>query len=68
LVGKSAGNRPPGKTALGSKDYIKMGPKANRWQNIDWLHLAQDSDQLQVLTKTVMHFRTNKKCGEFLSE
>jgi len=54
--GKCAGNRPPGTTALGSKDNIKMGPKANSWQNIDLLHLAQDSDQLQGLTKAVMHF------------
>jgi hypothetical protein len=35
LVGKPAGNRPPGTTALGSKDNIRKGPKANRWKNID---------------------------------
>jgi hypothetical protein len=38
-----------------------------RWEGVDWIHLAQDRDQLWILVNTVMNLRVPKKAGNFLT-
>jgi hypothetical protein len=44
LVGKLEGKRPQGRLRHTGKDDIKMVLKAVGWDNVDWIHLAQDRD------------------------
>jgi len=36
----------------------------NRWEGVDWIHLAQDRDRWRAVTNTVMNLRVPG--GEFL--
>jgi hypothetical protein len=38
-------------------DNIKIDLRGIRWDNMDWIHLAQDRDQWRALVKTVMNLR-----------
>jgi hypothetical protein len=49
LVGKPEGKRPLGRRRRRWVDNI-------RWNDIDWIDLAQDRDQWGALVNTVMHF------------
>jgi hypothetical protein len=33
------------------------------WEGVDWIHPAQESDQLRALVSTVMNIRMSKKAG-----
>lgn len=35
-------------------DNIEIGPRETICDDVDWIHLAQDQNQQQVLMKTVM--------------
>jgi len=48
--------KPERKRLLGRsrwEDNIRMDFKVLEWEGIDWIHLAQDRDQWQVLVTTV---------------
>jgi hypothetical protein len=49
------------------EDNIKMDLKEIGWGGIDWIHLAQDSDQWRILVNTVMNLRVPENVGSFLS-
>jgi hypothetical protein len=51
------GRRPVGRFRGGWKDNIKMDPKVVLREGVDWLHLAQDSDQWRGLFKILMNCR-----------
>jgi hypothetical protein len=36
------------------------------WEDVDWIHLAQDRDQWRVLVKKIMNLRGSIKDGVFL--
>jgi hypothetical protein len=38
------------------------------WDVLDWMHLAQNSDQWRAFVNTVMNLRTLQKAGNFLSD
>jgi hypothetical protein len=38
------------------------------WDGVDWMHMAQDKDQLRALANTVMNLRVPKKAGNFLTK
>jgi hypothetical protein len=57
LVGKPEGKRPLGRARRRWVDNIKMDLREIRWDGTDWIHLAQDSDQLRALMNTVMNLR-----------
>jgi hypothetical protein len=38
------------------EDKIKMDLREVGWEDVDWMHLAQDRDQRQVVMNTVMNF------------
>jgi hypothetical protein len=44
FVGKPEGKRPLGSPKSGCED-IKVGHRDIGWGGMDWIHLAQDSDQ-----------------------
>jgi hypothetical protein len=44
LVGKPGGKRP-------------LGRHGSRWEGVEWIHLAQDRDQWQVIVNTVINLR-----------
>jgi predicted nucleotidyltransferase len=37
------------------EDNIKMDLREIRWEDVKWLHLAQNRDQSRVLVNTVMN-------------
>jgi hypothetical protein len=54
---KPAGKRPLGKPICRWEDNIRMDLKETGWKVVDWMHLAQDRDQLRVLVNTRMNVR-----------
>jgi hypothetical protein len=36
------------------------------WEDLDWIHLAQDRDQWRDVVNTVMNLRVPKKVENFL--
>jgi hypothetical protein len=44
LIGKPEGKRPLGRRRR-RWQYIRMGFKETGWEDVDWIHLVQDSDQ-----------------------
>jgi hypothetical protein len=45
LVGKPRGKKPLGRPRHGWEDNNKMNRRKIGWGNMDWIHLAQNSDQ-----------------------
>jgi hypothetical protein len=58
LVGKPEGKRPLGRPRRRLMGNIKIDLREIEWDGIDWIDLAQDSDQWRTLVNTVM------KCWE----
>jgi hypothetical protein len=48
LVGKPEGTKPLGRPRRRWEDNIRMDLKEIGWQDLEWLHLAQDRDQLRA--------------------
>jgi hypothetical protein len=67
LVGKPEGKRPPGGLRRRWNDNIKMDSRAKEWDDTNWIHLAQDTNQWRVLVKTVMNLGVPQSTGKFLS-
>jgi hypothetical protein len=57
LVGKPEGKRPLGRPRRRWKDNIKIDLREIGWEGVDWMHVAEDMDQLQALVNTVMNLR-----------
>jgi hypothetical protein len=57
LVGKTEGKRPLGRPKYRWVNNIKMDLREIGWDGMDWIHLAQDRDQLRALVITVMKLR-----------
>jgi hypothetical protein len=38
-----------------------------RWEDMDWMHLAQDRDQWRALLNMVMNLSVSQKAGNFLT-
>jgi hypothetical protein len=54
LVGKPEGRRPLGRHGRKWEDNIRMDLMEIEWEDVDWIHLAQDRDQWRALVNTVM--------------
>jgi hypothetical protein len=54
LVIKSEGKRPLGGHKRRWEDDIRMYFKERKWEDVDWMHLAQDRDQWRALVNTAM--------------
>jgi hypothetical protein len=57
LVGNAEGERSLGERRSGCKDNIKIVLKEIRSVGVDWICLAQDTDQWMALVNTVMNLR-----------
>jgi hypothetical protein len=54
LVGKPEGRRPLGRPRRRWEDNIGMDLREVRFEDVDWIHLAQDRDKWRALVNTVM--------------
>jgi hypothetical protein len=52
LVGKPEGRRPNGRTRRRWDDNIRKDLMEIEWKGVDWMFLAQDRYQWQVLVNT----------------
>jgi hypothetical protein len=57
FVGKAEGKRPLGTPRHRWVDNIKIDLRQIGWDGMDWIDLAQDTDQWRVLMNTVMKLR-----------
>jgi hypothetical protein len=57
LVGVHEGKRAFGRPRHRWDDNIRMDHREIRWEGVDWIHLAQDRNQWQVVVNAVMNFR-----------
>jgi hypothetical protein len=55
LVGKPKGKRPFRRLRQRWEDGLKMDLRETGLEGVEWIHLAQDKDQWQVLVNTVMN-------------
>jgi hypothetical protein len=55
LVGEPEGKRPLGTLGRKWEDNIKMDLRKVGWEIVDWMHLAQDSEQWRAVVNTVMN-------------
>jgi hypothetical protein len=49
------------------EDNIRMNHREIGWESADWMHLAQNRDQLQALVNTVMKLQDPKQVGNLLT-
>jgi hypothetical protein len=49
-------------------ERLKMYLEEMGWEGVDWIHLAQDSDQWRLLVATVTERSGPIKGGEFLAK
>jgi hypothetical protein len=55
LVGKPEGKRPFRRSGHRWEDNIRMDFREIRWEDVDWLHLAQDREQWWTVVNRVMN-------------
>jgi hypothetical protein len=51
----------PGKPRRRWEDNIRMDVREICWEGVDWIHLAQNRDQLWAVVNTVMNRRVTLK-------
>jgi hypothetical protein len=57
LVGKPEGKRPLGRPRRRWVENIKMDLREIGWDRVDWVDMAQDTDQWRALLNTVLNLR-----------
>jgi hypothetical protein len=57
VVGKPEENTPLGRPRQRWEDNIRTDLREIGWEGVDWIHLAQDGNQLWALVYTVMNLR-----------
>jgi hypothetical protein len=67
LVGKPEGKKPLGRTRHRCVDNIKMDLGEVGWGGMDWIDLAQVTDQWRALMSTVMNLQVPENAGKFFS-
>jgi hypothetical protein len=55
--GKPEGKEPLGRPRRRWEDNIRMGLREIGWEDVDWVHLAEDRDQWRALVNMVMNLR-----------
>jgi hypothetical protein len=57
LVGRPEGRRPLGRPRRRWEDNIKMDLREIGFEDVDWIHWAQDRNRCRALVNTVMNLR-----------
>jgi hypothetical protein len=57
LAGKPEGKSPMGRPRCMWVDNIKIDLREMGWDGMDWIDVAQDTDQWRVFVNTVMNLR-----------
>jgi hypothetical protein len=57
LVGRPEGRRPLGRPKRRWEDNIEMDLREIGFEDVDWIHWAQDRDRWRALVSTVMNLR-----------
>jgi hypothetical protein len=57
LVHKSEGKRPLGRLRRRWEDNIKIDLRKIGWEDVDWIHLAQDREDYRAFVTMVMNLR-----------
>jgi hypothetical protein len=57
LVGKPDGKKPLGRPRCWSVDNIKMNLSEIGWDDMDWIDLARNKNQLRALVNIAMNLR-----------
>jgi hypothetical protein len=57
LVGKPEGKRPLGRPIGRWEDNIRMDLRGIGWGGMDWVYLAQDTNQWRALVNTVTNLQ-----------
>jgi len=57
LVGKPEGKRPLGRPRRRWEDNIRAHLRETGWEGVDWMHMAQDKDQIIAFVNTIMNLR-----------
>jgi hypothetical protein len=57
LVGKPERKRPLGRPRRRWEDSVRMDLREIGWGGMDWIDLAQDSDQWRALVNTIINLR-----------
>jgi hypothetical protein len=63
LVGKPKGKGPLGRPRRRWEDNIRIDPRETGWVGMDWIHLAQGSDQWRAFVTTVRNLGFHKMLG-----
>jgi len=46
---------------------IKFDLKETRWEDVDWIGIAQDTDRWQALVNTVTNLLVEENAGNFMT-
>jgi hypothetical protein len=57
LVRDPEENRQQGRPRRISRQDNNMDPKVIKWEDVDWIHLAQDKDQWRFIVNVAMKLR-----------
>jgi hypothetical protein len=57
LVGKPEGKRPRRRPMHRFEDNIGTDLREIRWEDVDWIHLAEDRNLWRAVVNTVMNLR-----------
>jgi hypothetical protein len=66
LVVKTKGKRPLGKPVHGLEGNLKTDLKEIRWEDMDWIYLAEDKDKWQALMNVTVELLVSYIAGNFL--
>jgi hypothetical protein len=67
LARRPEGKRVPEKTKRRWADNIGMDLRDTGWEDVDWMHLAEDRVQWKALVNTVINIRISYMAGNFLT-
>jgi len=66
LVVKTKGKRPLGKPVLGLEGNMKTDLKEIRWEDMDWIYLAENVEKWQALIKVTVALLVSYMAADFL--